>query len=271
MRITKIGVFFILCTLFNIPSVYAAGITNAYLSGTVRVSVPNQNEGFGFIVGERNNELYILTAEHVVAGPPGTPPPQVYFYQDQAKAVAAEVLVRVGKPLDAALLRVTKPQRIRWQAQSFCLPPYQPPETVWFIGRDKQWFIPSGRDEGQLNAQEPDYYGHLELSIGSVRPGTSGAPLLNSKGLIGMIIEDQGNGARAVAIDNLRRLVRHKNYPWDLLSCGSKPPPVITPGAVPPNPVVQKTQKLLKACTRHLQANRLTSGAGGTALACYTQ
>ncbi|MCP4700764.1 MAG: SUMF1/EgtB/PvdO family nonheme iron enzyme [Gammaproteobacteria bacterium] len=206
---------------------------DSYLTSTVRVSVPGKNEGFGFIVGERAGELYILTANHVVAAMPGENPRiEVYFQQDQGIPAAAKVLARTGKRLDAALLRVNKPKRVTWQSGPYCTPPYDPPKPVQFIGRDRKWFVSRGRDAGQINEREPDYHGHIEISIGSVRPGVSGAPLLSGKGLIGMIIKDQVNGARAVAIDNLRRFVLYQNYPWGLLKC--KTTPIPAPSSVVP-------------------------------------
>ncbi|MCP4695769.1 MAG: SUMF1/EgtB/PvdO family nonheme iron enzyme [Gammaproteobacteria bacterium] len=210
-------------------------IVESWQSAAVRVSVPGENEGFGFIVGERAGELYILTAEHLVAAMPGKKPRiEVYFRQDRRVPVKAEVLARTGKRLDAALLRVNKPKRVTWRPGPYCTPPYNPPEPVRFIGRDKKWFVSRGRDEGQINEPIPDFNGHIEVSIGSVRPGVSGAPLLNAKGLVGMIVKDRVNSAKAVAIEDLHRFVYYQGYPWDLLKCGTTPIPVASPPSVVP-------------------------------------
>lgn len=217
-------------------------ITRPYLDGTVRVSVPGQAEGFGFIVGERAGELYLLTAEHVVKqnAPGQKPRVQVYFHQDQAKPVSAEVLAREPH-LDAALLRAAKPARIRWQPQAYCLPPFERGERVWFIGRDRRWDVPLDAEAGYLRRVEPDYRGRIEFSSVGVKRGTSGAPLIGTSGILGMVIQDEVNSATAVAIDTLRRFVRYPNsYPWALAKCGTTPAPIasapIEPAPAAPAP-----------------------------------
>jgi sulfatase modifying factor 1 len=186
-------------------------LTAPYLSGTVRVRTDSE-EGFGFIVGERAGDLYIVTAAHVVEEKaPGRPiQVRLYFYVDQAKGVPAEVLLREPY-LDAALLRVTRPPRVEWSPRSYCTPPFERGEQVWFIGRDRGWYVPLDYEAGRLPWPEPDFRGRIPLSIGSVKRGTSGAPLIGRRGLIGMITDDAGVNASALAIRNLRLFV---TYPY---------------------------------------------------------
>jgi len=160
-------------------------ITQPYLSSTVRVSLPEKAEGFGFIVGERDEELYIVTAAHVVAGEPSASNQavNVYFQKKPGKAIAAAVLAQ-NPTLDAALLSVTKPPVFSWQPQAYCLPPFERGERVWFIGQERGWFVPLDGEAGELRYREPDGLGVIELSISSVKPGTSGAPLIGNQGII---------------------------------------------------------------------------------------
>ncbi len=70
-------------------------------------------------------------------------------------------------------------------------------DKVWFIGRNKDWYVPTDAAIGRIN--KPPLMGEIYVDIYSVRPGTSGAPLITKKGIIGMIIQD--SGVEAVALD----------------------------------------------------------------------
>jgi len=226
-RIMRLPLSLLLLTLVcALPGLSGAAqrgdlLTKPYLQATVRVST-GSDEGFGFIVGQRDDELYIITAAHVVEeqGPGQPARVKVYFHADQARAVPAEVLVR-PRGLDAALLRVSKPRRVQWTPGAYCLPPFERGDPVWFIGRDRRWFVPLDYEAGRLSYAEPDYLGRIDVSIGSIKRGTSGAPLIADGGLIGMITDDAGVSAVAQEVQDLRRFVVRHGYPWGLSACGA--------------------------------------------------
>ena len=80
-------------------------------------------EGFGFVVGEDEGQLYIVTADHVVRGDGPDDidkKPTVIFFQDQGKEYAGELL---GTHLprrqgDLAVLRIPSPPKFAWNRKA---------------------------------------------------------------------------------------------------------------------------------------------------------
>ena len=57
-----------------------------------------------------------------------------------------------------------------------------------------------------------------------MKEGTSGAPLLSPRGLLGMVIQDSNsNVAVVVAIEAVARAFEGWNHPWSLEACGKAP------------------------------------------------
>jgi sulfatase modifying factor 1 len=81
------------------------------------VRIESTRHGFGFIVGELNGQLYIVTARHILVGedqPDSTPvtKAKVTFYSDQGRTYDADVLgTHEG---DLAVLRLPAPAGFRW-------------------------------------------------------------------------------------------------------------------------------------------------------------
>ncbi len=178
----------------------------------------DMRDGFGFVVGERSNKLYVITANHVIhSDDPNikTKAVQVRFYKDQGgKPSLAELLNVAHDRLDIALFRVQKPKWYKWEKIDFC-PRYKRGENVWFVGQNRKWIVPVDDEAGTLKHHEADLDGYINFAITSVQPGTSGAPLFTKNGIIGMIIRDVFSEAQAVYIDLIRKLVTMHNYPWN--------------------------------------------------------
>jgi len=188
----------------------------------VRITVTRnsgQDTGFGFVVGERDNKLYVATAKHVILGK-DSPDMEIkkieaQFFEEQGKRFRALHLDIEKQGIDLALLEVPKPfPGYEWEKDAFCFD-YGENEEVWFVGRKNEWWVPSKQRIGSINKID-----HAEASIRadiSVSPGTSGAPLLTKNGIVGMIVEEDGNTmeAFAVQIDKIRQLVQGWNYPWN--------------------------------------------------------
>ncbi len=220
-------------------------VTENYKAGTVRVTArfadDDSKEGFGFIVGERNRDLFLVTANHVIEKKPDRATTiEVRFAAAPDEPYLARWLQSKGH-LDLALLKIDKPEfAVSWQQATWCTR-FQRGDKVWFIGRDSDWFVPLDREAGELYASEPDEDDRLQFAISSVKPGTSGAPLIHANGIVGMISRDRVNDARAVAVNKIRRFVAQRGYPWQLRRCGEKPaaiptadtPPLTTPGNIP--------------------------------------
>ncbi|MDM8521929.1 serine protease [Desulfococcaceae bacterium HSG8] len=200
-------------------------VAEKYKNNVVKIEVKFDNAsaqyGMGFIVGERNNELYIVTANHVIRGKDDNPTRpvkmkdcQVTFYQDQGKSCKAEPLDVIDSKFDIALLRVKKTKSwYVWKKGIFCFD-YRRGEMAWYFGR--HWVISLDKDAGMISqSKQSSNNGYIECRIDNVPPGASGSPFFTKNGIIGMIIESDGFKAVAVSIDIIKGLIEKKEYPWN--------------------------------------------------------
>ena len=168
--------------------------------------------GFAFITGVRNGKLYLATARHVVEGDgygSGESAVRVQFYQELDWLPAR--VIRSNRAFDIAVLEVAAPTSLQWESVCLGLAPARG-QTVSFIGRNGQWYVPLGPALGAINAVRDD---RIIADINSIQPGTSGAPLLNEEGIIGLIVEDEGNRAVAVGIERVQEVVTEAGrYPY---------------------------------------------------------
>ncbi|MEN8260046.1 MAG: SUMF1/EgtB/PvdO family nonheme iron enzyme [Pseudomonadota bacterium] len=211
-------------------------IAEPYKPAVVQVSTQfesGEEVGFGFVIGERDNLLYVITANHVVRSRHSdinTANVSLRFYHDPgSRPVEAELLQARHERLDLALLRVPIPDRLNlyWQSLYDCRR-FERGERTWFIGREGHWFVPTDNEAGSIYESEPDLDGYIEFGIPSAKPGTSGAPLITRGGVIGMITDDAGSNARAVAVRFIRKFVRENRVPWNVADCqgaATSPPP----------------------------------------------
>jgi Trypsin-like peptidase domain/PAN domain len=217
-------------------------LANDLRRNVVRVDMQWQDgsprkSGFGFIVGERSNLLYIVTAYHVVRNDnlvAGTP--SITFFQDQGKAYQGDLLLDthlVKAEGDLAVIRVSPPPGFSWQTAARSSVTAERGDDVRFIGIDTQWVVPVR--PGAVNTVEPNRAIRFEGL--TIRTGTSGAPLVGDKGIVGMITDDDVLGV-ATPIDVIERAVRGWNYPWQLTTWSPPPPaepsPPSLPAAAPP-------------------------------------
>ncbi len=176
-----------------------------------------KKSGFGFVVAEEDGKLYVATALHVIVpdDPDIKPDIQVRFYQRQGKVYLAKRLELSHKDIDLALLEVPKPfKSYKWERKYFH-PRARRDDEVWFVGRGRNWYIPTKSGIGSVNIES--IAGKIHIDMNSVQVGTSGAPLISEKGIVGMIIEDEGADVIAVDIDSIRRVVTEMwRYPWDM-------------------------------------------------------
>lgn len=202
--------------------------------------------GFGFIVGERGNRLYIVTANHVARNTDGNREPdrsrgvavrealEVMFYMSDDRWQHANLLEHfAAKPQDLAVIETPLPSGFTWKrncaADIHSLIAMSPSKNIRglpavFIGRQTDvknlWFVPSA--PGSIGGN-PNTSSLLSFEITTVLSGTSGAPVVTPDGIIGMILQDEGGGvARALSIDFIQRALAEWQYEWSLLP--SAPP-----------------------------------------------
>jgi len=183
--------------------------------------------GFGFVVGESEvkNELYVITANHVVRTYSedsdelinATQVSAKFFKNQGAEPEPATLLNVLDTRLDLALLSVQKPYLYQWEKRYFCAE-HNRNDEVWFIGRNEEWPI---LQAGRIIKPE-DIDGFIHADIPGIEVGTSGAPLISNNGIIGIIVDDGGYQIRATAIELVQKLVTGKNYPWQLQDCKAK-------------------------------------------------
>jgi hypothetical protein len=85
---------------------------------------------------------------------------------------------------------------------------------VWVIGRAGGWNIPLS--PGVVSATDP-FSGRIQVENLAARVGSSGGPLVSSKGIVGMIVDDDGLYIEATPISSIQTQVREKwGYVWQL-------------------------------------------------------
>jgi surface antigen len=203
-------------------------LRNNVVSITAERGDGSTENGFGFIVGEREGELYIATANHVVrrSEQPGTGTKRITlgYFHDQGRVYEAELLGSSDKQFDLAALRAQAPKGLQWRRASLGSPGHVRRGTpVWFIGQagSIKWYVPSnpGSVNSGITRDLKIYVDNLAVQV-----GTSGAPLISEDGIIGMIIYDAMTISQALSIDFIQRAFEEWNYPWHLTPTGATPP-----------------------------------------------
>jgi hypothetical protein len=197
-------------------------MANALRQNVVRVEATmstHVENGFGFVVGERGGQLYIVTAYHVVNDPDaiGVANPvkaKVEFFDNQGKLYKAEILGTHDENRDLAVLTVPSPAGFSWKEKCLAGPEKQKHGVpVWFIGRDQKWKPPVA--PGHV-ISGPSTEWMIDLEGTSVKPGSSGGPIISDTGIIGMIETDSSENTRALSIDFIKRAFETWNHPWGL-------------------------------------------------------
>jgi len=185
--------------------------------------------GFGFIVGERDNQLFIVTANHIVRNEKSNSPAtrvRVMFHTE--KGIWNEEVklleTRYPMPNDLAVLRVNAPKKFtlrhisRLAIESGDLAG----TSVLYIGSQGEWNILSGKFN-----RGPDKDSLFRVETGAIEPGGSGGPVLTNTGVIGMILGKGAAGiAEALSIDFIREAFKNWGHPWSDIQLLSRNKPV---------------------------------------------
>ena len=174
-------------------------------SNVVTILAQNQN-GFGFITGNRNNKLFIVTASHVVNDLLRKNKKVVVQFFNSNRRFNGKV-IRNFPEKDIALLRVKKPNNIDWAP--YCLSTPKINDKVGFVGRNREWYVPTGKSLGVIRRIENNL---IQFDISSVVIGTSGAPLINSEGIIGMIVKTDGITATAIHLNEILKKLSENSH-----------------------------------------------------------
>lgn len=163
--------------------------------------------GFGFITGEKNGQLYLVTAGHVVHGREAKKPQkiQVRFYSSLRPYPAEEENWFEGD--DLSLLTLPKPITVEWKPEFAHYSP-QNYQTVRFVGKKQDWISPGTGEIFHLSKDR------IEFTMYSLEPGCSGAPLIGDKGIIGLILQDERASSVALHLTRIRELIGDARFPY---------------------------------------------------------
>jgi V8-like Glu-specific endopeptidase len=223
------------------PGVAPLQIDFDYLKhGVVKIQSSNSGKsGAGIILGKKDDDLYILTAYHVVLGSPGTVREdaiknltiQVFFYDDQnERSYPASLLARGDINLDIAIIKISQ---ITEKHLSANFPKFrvqgEPQEetAISTIGHPDGLDWQHYRNAGTISRKNNNGdYRRFIFTSPSIREGNSGGPVFDENGsLLGMMTRhDPSGNAEAVKInDGLRSVLKEWGVPTINIGGESEP------------------------------------------------
>ncbi|WP_316233784.1 PAN domain-containing protein [Bradyrhizobium sp. SZCCHNPS2010] len=183
-----------------------------------------ERSGFGFVVGVRDGNVYIVTADHVVRNDnlmPGTP--AIVYYEDQGKEYQGYLLntYLVQSAGDVAVIRVQTPAGFSWQRAVLSTVKAERGDDARYVGAQGKWIVPAR--PGAVNGVDPS--GTIRFEGLVILAGTSGGPLVGNKGILGMVVSEDAYG-EATPIEVIERAFREWSYPFELVKAA---PPLPLP------------------------------------------
>jgi hypothetical protein len=159
--------------------------------------------GFGFIIVEQNEMLYIVTAAHVVMNPQSGKAIDIGISLFGIEGLKLAELVNNHERYDIALLKISKPSGYKWVSGKLSSKVTRD-SKVWFIGRGWSW---DNITEDLAGTVSKVTGFDISVDMSAITPGASGGPLFTANNIVGMIIEDSGHKVVAVKIDFIQDLV----------------------------------------------------------------
>jgi hypothetical protein len=206
-------------------------LANKLIQNVVQIRakwVGASRDGFGFVFGERDGLIYIATANHVVRGGGRDEidrEPTLVFSRSQGTPYKGKLLETSSRQTDLAVItiEVEKLSGFSWISEALAATSTSVlgGSDVWFIGADRKWYIPvvPGRVSNVKSDISRIEYSGTVISSGGLNTnvGTSGAPLISSDGIVGMIVSDSTRQeAEAVPIERIEASILEWQQPWQL-------------------------------------------------------
>jgi len=181
--------------------------------------------GCGFVVGEQDELLYIVTAWHVVSCDAPDCSVRVSAQFVGCPSPVDATVWRHDSGLDLAVLTTPRPPSSEYQWESEWYDSVNPAvgTEVWLVGRAQSWYIPLRGTPGHVERLSLAMT-HLVVVDAAVQVGTSGAPMISEHGVVGMVQA----ATVSAEVDVLRiEIVRHAvttwGAPWGLAECTGPP------------------------------------------------
>lgn len=178
----------------------------------------SSHDGFGFVTGSRDGVFYIATANHVVRSEFSditSKTIKLRLRRHKGRTFDAQLLDTHDVALDLAVLTAKIMIDIDWRPEALGRMPefLTRGNEVSFIGRNTDWYVPvrSGI------VDEVDNVDHeIIIEDLSVHLGSSGAPLIASGGIVGMVVRDTTARTVATQIKAIEDRFRRWGHAWDL-------------------------------------------------------
>lgn len=195
----RLLMFFLIGMVGVVSPVWSEVSIGALKKGVVKVTAQftqGRKVGTGFIVGQSQKNLFVVTASHVVENEVEAPQSiSVTFFTRQEESLVAQVLKKEGgDPRGLALLKVggNVPQDVQileWDSQTR----FQGGEEFELIGFPRMSGNPWAVTKGILSG----FDGQILKFSGAVEEGNSGGPLLYQGKVIGVAMEVTGQFGNA--------------------------------------------------------------------------
>jgi hypothetical protein len=194
---------------------------------TIKANWENKeiHNGFGWIVGVDNNKVYIVTANHVVRGRGPTAidrsPAITLFFQKTIISEGVRLLPQSDRNLDLAVIEMPLPTNLLLKLAVDDIAFTSSMNMLSYIGAGNKWRVPKSAS-GVLteSAQKQTLFvTGLDVDV-----GTSGAPLIGNKGILGMFISNEAiridgklqNRAKVLSVRAIQEKLAQWQYPWSL-------------------------------------------------------
>ena len=190
-------------------------LAKSLLNNVVKIEVGAEN-GLGFVVGEKGDSLYVVTAYHVIDPAEDQTNPEIWtrnIYITFSDGVAfsngflqrgrlLEVRDKLATDIkDFAVIKVSKPPALySWEKISMA-PPESIKERARVLYIDRVGGIPTPDDWGYVRQANPPLW---ETSVKGRMQGNSGGPMLNAYGIAGMILSTERDLTRMLPINKIR-------------------------------------------------------------------
>lgn len=226
------SIFFVLLMWSSLVALAGPSpVATALLPNVVSVSATINNttgKGFAIIVGESSDKYYFATADHVVRGRSPRDRTQeisVQFYQAEALKFVAELHSVSDRKTDVAFITVRKHQNGMQLAADQNRPPLvlfrwdamggvendQVGQPVSSIGANANWQFVSGTADVESQATPFYFVRNLEVDKGS-----SGSPLLDKNGIIGLLSERDVDTTKVISLAHIKAVAERYGIPWNL-------------------------------------------------------
>jgi hypothetical protein len=155
--------------------------------------------GFGFVVGQKNNKLNVVTASHVVLNEKNEKARIDVKFPDASIIIPEVKIFKWSEDDDLCLLQMAPIQDITFVKKCFSKS-YHKHDKVRFVGRDNEIELSI---EGEITKLKK---GDIEFAGMPVAPGTSGAPLIGKRGIVGMVVKADIANATALGLERILEL-----------------------------------------------------------------